>query len=386
MGGDDITGGATHFWGPKAQAALGRPAPKWGRTGGLDIGETRFHREDGGEVEREGHAGGSRVVAEALEALRGGRKIFPKPQRMFPEGARPPGGEFIDAATGEAVTGQKPARAAIGITPEGKPVFLMDQQQVDVTGSPGKGSAKTMTNLYRKSAGWEWQNAPEGYDWTLVPADRKVTQFGLLVCDMDATLIENECVDELAALLPDPTVVQSLTRLAMEGRIPVEESLRRRIDALGGMPERAIRAILANRIVVRPGVERLIRLARTAGWQIVMVTGGFAQFAEPIARRLGITEFYCNSLDIEDERLKGTFTGNILDGPAKALASAAVAKRLNLKMRQIIALGDGANDADLLRNAGAAVGVRPKPVIDAIVSHKLHHAPLDAVWYIAGGD
>jgi len=230
------------------------------------------------------------------------------------------------------------------------------------------------------------QNAPEGYDWTLVPADRKVTQFGLLVCDMDATLIENECVDELAALLPDPAVVQSLTRLAMEGRIPVEESLRRRIDALGGMPERAIRAILANRIVVRPGVERLIRLARTAGWQIVMVTGGFAQFAEPIARRLGITEVYCNSLDIKDERLKGTFTGNILDGPAKALASATVAKRLNLKMRQIIALGDGANDADLLRNAGAAVGVRPKPVIDAIVSHKLHHAPLDAVWYIAGGD
>ena len=165
MGGDDITGGATLFWAPKAQAALGRPAPKWGRTGGLDIGETRFHRDDGGMVEeREGHAGGKRVVAEALDALRGGRKIFPKPQRMFPEGARPPGGEYIDAATGEAVTGQKPARAVIGVTPEGKPVFLMDQQQVDVTGSPGKGSAKTMTNLYRKSAGWEWQNAPEGYE------------------------------------------------------------------------------------------------------------------------------------------------------------------------------------------------------------------------------
>lgn len=118
----------------------------------------------GGTVEREGHAGGKRVVEAALEALRGGRKIFPKPQRMFPEGARPPGGEFIDAATGEAVTGQKPARAVIGVTPEGKPVFLTDQQQVDVTGSPGKGSAKTMTNLFRKSAGWEWQNAPEGYE------------------------------------------------------------------------------------------------------------------------------------------------------------------------------------------------------------------------------
>jgi hypothetical protein len=123
-------------------------------------------------VEREPHAGGKRVIGNAvnavveaaLDALRGGRKIFPKPQRMFPENARPPGGEFIDAATGEAVTGQKPARAVIGVTPEGKPVFLTDEQQVDVTGSPGKGSAKTMTNLYRKSAGWEWQNAPEGYE------------------------------------------------------------------------------------------------------------------------------------------------------------------------------------------------------------------------------
>jgi hypothetical protein len=165
MGNDDITGGATHFWGPKAQRALGRNPPAFARTPGFDIGDTRFHREEGGPVEeREGHAGGSRIVAEALEALRGGRKIFPKPQRMFPEGARPPGGEFIDAATGEAVTGQKPARAVIGVTPEGKPIFLADTQQVDVTGSPGPGSTKTMTNLYRKSAGWDWQNAPEGYE------------------------------------------------------------------------------------------------------------------------------------------------------------------------------------------------------------------------------
>jgi hypothetical protein len=176
MGGDDITGGATLFWGPKSQAALGRPAPKWGRTGGLDIGETRFHRDDGGMVEeREAHGKGSRVVAEALDALRGGRKIFPKPQRMFPEGARPPGGEYLDAATGEAITGQKPARAVIGVTPEGKPVFLADTQQVDVTGSPGPGSTKTKTNLFKQQAGWKWNEAPEGYSdaSTLVSAENR---------------------------------------------------------------------------------------------------------------------------------------------------------------------------------------------------------------------
>ena len=231
-----------------------------------------------------------------------------------------------------------------------------------------------------------YTDAPESFDWALVPAERKVTDFGMLVCDMDATLIENECVDELAALLPDPAPVIALTTLAMEGRIPVEESLRRRIDAIGGMPERAIRAILANRIAVRPGVERLLRLSRTAGWPIVLATGGFAQFAEPIAARLGIKEVICNSLDIEDERLKGTFSGGIVDGPAKALAVANVAKRLGLTMRGMIALGDGANDSVLLRNAGMGVGIRPKPVIAEIATHSLHHAPLDAVWYLAGGE
>ena len=176
LGAEDITGGATNFWAPKAQAALGRRPPEWGRTGGMDIGETRFHkleRAEGGEVE--GYAGGGDVIAKALAALRGGNKVFPKPQRMFPEGARPPGGEYINAATGEAMTGQKPARAVIGVTPEGKPVFLADPEQVDVTGSPGKGSTKTKTNLFKQQAGWKWNEAPEGYENvpTIVSAENR---------------------------------------------------------------------------------------------------------------------------------------------------------------------------------------------------------------------
>lgn len=230
------------------------------------------------------------------------------------------------------------------------------------------------------------QDAPEGVDWALVPVARKPRDFGLLVCDMDATLIENECVDELAALLPDPAPVIALTTAAMEGRMDVEQSLRQRVDAIGGMPERAIRAILANRIRLRPGAERLMRLARTAGWPIVLATGGFAQFAEPIGARLGIGEILCNQLDVRDERLTGTFSGSIVDGPSKALAVANVARRLGLKMRQMVALGDGANDAVLLRNAGMSVGIRPKPVIEGVAAHTLHHAPLDAVWYLAGGE
>ena len=176
LGAEDITKGATNFWAPKAQAALGRRPPKWGRTGGVDIGETRFHnlsRAEGGEVD--GYAGGGDVVKKALDALRGGTKVFPKPQRMFPEGARPAGGEYLNAATGEAMTGQKPSRAVIGVTPEGKPVFLADPEQVEITGSPGPGSTKTKTNLFKQQAGWKWNEAPEGYENvpTIVSAENR---------------------------------------------------------------------------------------------------------------------------------------------------------------------------------------------------------------------
>jgi len=167
--GEDNTGGATFFWGPGSQYALGRKTPKWAKDypDYTDIGATRFHRE--------GRAGGGDVIAKALEALRGGTKVFPKPQRMFPEGARPPGGEYLNAATGEAMTGQKPARAVIGVTPEGKPVFLADPEQVEATGSPGPGSTKTKTNLFKQQAGWKWNQAPEGYENvpTIVSAENR---------------------------------------------------------------------------------------------------------------------------------------------------------------------------------------------------------------------
>lgn len=229
------------------------------------------------------------------------------------------------------------------------------------------------------------RDAPTQLDWALVPADRQVTDFGMLACDMDATLIENECVDELAALLPNPLPVLALTRAAMEGRMPVEDSLRRRIEALRGLSDAHIQAILTERIRVRPGAERLVRLAHDAGWQVVLITGGFAQFARPVADRLGITEVLCNRLDIENGRLQGTFTGNIVDAPDKALALERLAARNGLPMRRVVMLGDGANDAALMHRVGLSVGVRPKPVIEALATHSLWHAPLDAVWHLAGG-
>jgi len=126
-------------------------------------------------IARNTYAGGGEAVKKALDALRGGNKVFPKPQRMFPADARPPGGEYINAATGEAITGQKPARAVIGVTPEGKPLFLTDTEQVEATGSPGPGSTKTKTNLFKQQSGWKWNQAPEGYENvpTIVSAENR---------------------------------------------------------------------------------------------------------------------------------------------------------------------------------------------------------------------
>ena len=140
-------------------------------------------RAEGGEID--GYAGGGDVIAKALAALRGGTKVFPKPQRMFPETARPPGGEYLNAATGEAMTGQKPAQAMIGVTPEGKPVFLASPEQVEATGSPGPGSTKTKTNLFKQQAGWKWNQAPEGYENvpTIVSAENRGQHYYALGAD-----------------------------------------------------------------------------------------------------------------------------------------------------------------------------------------------------------
>jgi len=167
----------------------------WDKTAGektthKDIIDAMLGYAHGGPVEeREGYAGRGKVVSDALEAalnlVRGGKKVFPKPERMFPEGARPPGGEYIDPATGEILTGMKPSRAVIGVTPDGKPIFMVDPVQAEVTGSPGKGSAKTKTNLYRKSTGWKWIDVPKGYEnvSTLVSAENRQKHYFALGAD-----------------------------------------------------------------------------------------------------------------------------------------------------------------------------------------------------------
>jgi len=228
-------------------------------------------------------------------------------------------------------------------------------------------------------------NQPERLDWALIPADRQTSDFRMLVCDMDGTLIVNECVDELAGLLPDPAPVRELTAAAMRGEMSVEESLRRRIEALSGLPERALR-VVAERLHVRPGADRLMRRAHQAGWPIVLLTGGFSVFAQPIARSLGVDHVLCNTLDMIDGRLAGTFSGNLVDGSAKARALFALATGLGIRPDQIVALGDGANDLETLSAAGLSIGIEPKPLIAEIVDAQLWHTPLDAVWHIAGGN
>ena len=228
--------------------------------------------------------------------------------------------------------------------------------------------------------------APAKFDWVLVPGDRRIGDYRLLVLDMDGTLIKNECIDELAGLLPNPGPIREMTSAAMRGTMPVEESLRKRVAALGGLQQNSIKRVLDNKISIRPGAERLMRMARTAGWQIILLTGGFSQFAQPVAKRLGIQHVLCNQLDIANGKLAGTFTGVLVDGPSKAQLVAALADKMGIAPKQVVALGDGANDLETLSAAGLSIGIEPKPLIAEIVDAQLWHTPLDAVWHIAGGN
>ncbi len=230
-------------------------------------------------------------------------------------------------------------------------------------------------------------DAPAEYDHAWLNATRHPGEYALLVCDMDGTLIENECIDELAALLPATTAraIADCTAATMRGELPIEASLRQRVARLAGLPVRAIDDALERTIRVRAGTARLLRLARQAGWRTALVTGGFAQFAQPIARSLGFDHVLCNQLLVRDGALTGQFEGELVDATAKARAVAALAQTLGIAPQQTIALGDGANDTAMLAAAGLRIGVRPKPPVRAIAQHCIDFTSLDAVWHLAGG-
>lgn len=205
-----------------------------------------------------------------------------------------------------------------------------------------------------------------------------------LVCfDMDSTLIQTECIDELAALAGVGDRVQAVTEAAMNGELGFRESLEKRLGLLRGLPETALREVAA-RLPLTEGAERLIKTLRSVGYKTAILSGGFTYFGEYLRNRLGIDYVHANELEIEDGRLTGRVRGDIVDGPRKAALLKGLAEREGIRLEQVVAVGDGANDLPMLEVAGLGIAFHAKPKVRASAEQSISTAGLDGILYLIG--
>jgi len=217
-----------------------------------------------------------------------------------------------------------------------------------------------------------------------VPAGRRIRDFGLLVMDMDSTLITIECIDEIADMQGLKPQVSAITEAAMRGEIDFAESLRRRVSLLEGLDQSALQRVYDERLQLSPGAETLLAAARAAGIRTLLVSGGFTFFTERLKPRLGLDYTAANTLDVNGGRLTGRVLGDIVDAQGKADWLNRVRTELKLSREQVIAMGDGANDLKMMAEAGLSVAYRAKPVVREKASYALNQVGLDGVIPLLG--
>jgi len=189
----------------------------------------------------------------------------------------------------------------------------------------------------------------------------------LLICDMDMTIVAAETLDEVAAALGMGERIAAITARAMHGELDFDAALRERIEMLAGESEQAFHDV-ASQLQLNPGATELLAAAKAAGVHCVLVSGGFAQIAEPVARRLGFDEVYCNHLEIVDGRLCGAVHAPIVNADYKCKILQQSARKLGIGLVECCAIGDGANDLPMLRAAGLGIAYRAKPILHAASS------------------
>ena len=182
----------------------------------------------------------------------------------------------------------------------------------------------------------------------------------LVVFDVDSTLIEDEVIELLADCAGKRSEVAQVTERAMAGELDFTGSLKARVIHLAGLPESVIADTLAK-ISITKGAKELIAAIHKAGGKVAAVSGGFTQLLEPLAKELNLDFYRANQLEIVDSKLTGQVTGPIIDKPAKATALAEWATELKLDLRHTVAVGDGANDLDMMAIAGLSIGFNAKP-------------------------
>jgi len=214
------------------------------------------------------------------------------------------------------------------------------------------------------------------------PAHTTLADYKLIAFDMDSTLIDIECVDEIAAAAYKKEEVAAITEAAMQGVISdFKESLRQRVALLKGVPEGVLQTIYDERLQLNPGAQALVSACQRAGLKTLLVSGGFTFFTERIRKRLGLDFTRANQLEVENGLLTGRILpqpwGDICDGAEKARTLLEVAALMGISAEQTIAVGDGANDLKMMEEAGVSVAYKAKPAVRRQADIAINEGGLD---------
>jgi len=221
--------------------------------------------------------------------------------------------------------------------------------------------------------------AEQGLDCAFVPDRQTWSTIRLVVMDMDSTLINIECIDEIADMCGLKPEVAAITELSMRGEIDFTQSLRSRVALLKDLDESALQRVVDERLRLNPGAQALIDHCRQHGIKTMLVSGGFDFFANHVKAMLGLDYAHANTLEITSGKLTGDLLGNIVDAQAKADYLVETREQLGLAVDQVIAIGDGANDLKMMAVAAAGVAYHAKPIVQQQATYALNHTGLDGV-------
>ncbi len=231
---------------------------------------------------------------------------------------------------------------------------------------------------------WDiWEELQQmGIDLVIQPTEGR--KKSMLLADMDSTMIQQECIDELADAAGVGEKVKDITARAMNGELDFEEALRERVALLEGQDASIVKEVLDARITMMPGGVELVATMRANGGYAALVSGGFTAFAEPVAKHLGFDEARANILLYKDGKLTGKVQDPILGRDAKVASLKEISAARGLTPKDVLAVGDGANDLGMLGLAGTGVALHAKPVVAAECEIRINHGDLSALLFLQG--
>ncbi|MGZ4537207.1 MAG: phosphoserine phosphatase SerB, partial [Nocardioidaceae bacterium] len=225
--------------------------------------------------------------------------------------------------------------------------------------------------------------AVQAVDVAVQPATLLRHGVRLIVMDVDSTLVQGEVIEMLAGHAGCLDEVAAVTEAAMHGEIDFEESLRRRVGLLAGLDASAL-AKVYDALELAPGARTMVRTLKRLGYRFAIVSGGFSQVTDRLAADLGIDFAAANELEVADGRLTGRIVGDVVDRAGKATALRRFADRAGVSLAATVAIGDGANDLDMLAAAGLGIAFNAKPVVQRAADTAVNVPYLDAIMYLLG--